>query len=272
MVVAGRQGLDQITTGNYNLCLGHSSVANPTSAYGTYGAGHALTTSDSSNILIQAYGTSGWSNVLKIGDGTGTNAGQINTTYICGIYGKTPSGTKNVALIDSNDQLGSVASLTDHGILLGSCTSAITATAAPTDGQLLIGSSSNDPVLATLTAGTNVTVTNGAGSISLSSTINAINDQTDSYQLVAGDAGKFITMTKATSNTLTVPKDATVNFAIGTYITVYQGGAGTTTFAPEDGTITIRSRSSYLNISAQYGVAKLYKIASNLWSLSGDLA
>lgn len=112
VVVTGRQGLDQITTGNYNLCLGHSSVANPTSAYGMYGAGHALTTSDSSNILIQAYGTSGWSNVLKIGDGTGTNAGQINTTYICGIYGKTPVGTMNVALVDSNNQLGSTSLLT----------------------------------------------------------------------------------------------------------------------------------------------------------------
>lgn len=38
-----------------------------------------------------------------------------------------------------------------------------------TNGELLIGSTSNDPVPATLTAGAGMTITNGAGSISLSS-------------------------------------------------------------------------------------------------------
>lgn len=58
------------------------------------------------------------------------------------------------------------ATFTDHGILLGSGTDAITATAAPTNGQLLIGSTGNDPVLGTLTApAAGITITEGAGSI-----------------------------------------------------------------------------------------------------------
>ena len=57
--------------------------------------------------------------------------------------------------------------LTDHGILLGSGTGAITATAAPTNGQLLIGSTGIDPVVANLTGGTGITVTNGAGTITI---------------------------------------------------------------------------------------------------------
>ena len=62
-----------------------------------------------------------------------------------------------------------VGTLTDGGILLGSGTGAITVTAQPTNGQLLIGSGGADPVLANLTGTLNqVNVTNGAGSITLS--------------------------------------------------------------------------------------------------------
>ena len=99
-----------------------------------------------------------------------------------GIYGVTPAGTINVALVDSNGQFGSVANLavaqggtgastlTDHGILLGSGTGAITPLGAATDGQLPIGSTGADPVLATITAGSGISVTNGAGSITIAAT------------------------------------------------------------------------------------------------------
>ena len=60
--------------------------------------------------------------------------------------------------------------LTDGGVLLGSGTSAVTATAVLTNGQLLIGDGTGDPTVGTLTAGSNVTITNGAGSITIAST------------------------------------------------------------------------------------------------------
>jgi len=57
-------------------------------------------------------------------------------------------------------------SLTDGGIMLGSGTSAVTVTAQPTNGQLLIGSTGVDPVLGTLTApAAGITITEGAGSV-----------------------------------------------------------------------------------------------------------
>ncbi len=60
------------------------------------------------------------------------------------------------------------SSLTDGGIILGSGAGAVTVTAQPTNGQLLIGSTGVDPVLATLTGTANeIDVTNGAGSITL---------------------------------------------------------------------------------------------------------
>ena len=59
------------------------------------------------------------------------------------------------------------ATLTDGGVLLGSGTGAVTALGQATNGQLVIGSTGADPVLATLTGGANITVTNSAGGISI---------------------------------------------------------------------------------------------------------
>ena len=59
------------------------------------------------------------------------------------------------------------SSLTDGGILLGSGTGAITALGQATNGQIPIGSTGGDPVLATITGGANITVTNSAGGISI---------------------------------------------------------------------------------------------------------
>jgi len=59
------------------------------------------------------------------------------------------------------------STLTDGGILLGSGTGAITALGQATNGQIPIGSTGGDPVLATITGGANITVTNSAGGISI---------------------------------------------------------------------------------------------------------
>lgn len=62
---------------------------------------------------------------------------------------------------------------TAHSLLVGQGTSAITALGAATNGQLPIGSTGNDPVLATLTAGSGISITNAAGSITIASTAQA---------------------------------------------------------------------------------------------------
>ena len=62
------------------------------------------------------------------------------------------------------------STLTDGGVLLGSGTGAVTALGQATNGQLVIGRVGADPVLATLTGGSNITVTNGSGSISIAAT------------------------------------------------------------------------------------------------------
>jgi len=62
-----------------------------------------------------------------------------------------------------------VNTLTDHGLMLGSGVGTVTSLAEATDGQIPIGSTGNDPVLATLTAGAGVVIGNAAGAITISS-------------------------------------------------------------------------------------------------------
>jgi len=81
-------------------------------------------------------------------------------------------GTITIGIVDpliaSKGGTG-LATITNHGLMLGSGTGAVTVLAEGTDGQLPIGSTGNDPVLATLTGTANrVTVANAAGSITLS--------------------------------------------------------------------------------------------------------
>jgi hypothetical protein len=90
------------------------------------------------------------------------------------------SGTFSAGTLSVPNGGTGATSLTDGGVLLGSGTGAITATAQPTDGQLLIGSTGTDPVLATLTAGTNISITNAAGSITIDAT-SASNTVTGTY-------------------------------------------------------------------------------------------
>jgi len=70
---------------------------------------------------------------------------------------------------------------TDHGVLIGSgTTGAITALGVATNGQLLIGSTGADPALQAISAGEAITITNGAGSITI-----ACEDATDANKGVA---------------------------------------------------------------------------------------
>jgi hypothetical protein len=59
------------------------------------------------------------------------------------------------------------STLTDHGVLLGSGTDPITALGAMTNGQLVIGSTGADPVVASITDGEGIDITAGAGTLTI---------------------------------------------------------------------------------------------------------
>ena len=97
-------------------------------------------------------------------------------------------------------------------------------------------------------------------------TSNAINAQTVSYTLVAGDNGKIVTMNSASGITLTVPSGLPAGFNA----TIIQLGAGSVGFTSASG-VTLNSFASSLNMAGQHGAAAVISYATNIFNLSGTL-
>lgn len=91
-----------------------------------------------------------------------------------------------------------------------------------------------------------------------------------SYTFSLFDTGKTLVFSNSSSISLTVPLESSANFAIGQMFTILQKGTGQITISGSVG-VTINSLSGNNKISGQYGEARLVKIASNEWLLSGDL-
>lgn len=137
------------------------------------------------------------SSISITGDSGGALTGNA-FTFTGGTTGLTFSGavateTLTGTLVVSNGGTGR-ATLTNHGLLVGAGTSAITQLGAATNGQLPIGSTGADPVLATLSAGTNIAITNGAGTISIAANTTsqvvaytAVNHAASPYTVLSAD-------------------------------------------------------------------------------------
>jgi hypothetical protein len=98
-----------------------------------------------------------------------------------------------------------------------------------------------------------------------------LNAQTGTtYTFVATDAGYLVTLTNAAAIALTVPLNSSVPFAIGTQITITQGGVGTVTVAGAVG-VTVNSADGDLKLRTQWSSATIIKIATNSWILIGDI-
>ena len=97
------------------------------------------------------------------------------------------------------------------------------------------------------------------------------NRQTGSYTLVIDDNNKVLEMNVAGANNLTVPPNSSVAFAVGTVVELFQYGAGQTTVVAGAG-VTIRSSGGKLKLTGQYSAASLRKIATDEWSLVGDIS
>lgn len=90
------------------------------------------------------------------------------------------------------------------------------------------------------------------------------------YTAVLGDANTYIQFTNASSITFTIPSNASVAFPVGTVIEMEQAGAGALSVAAGAG-VTVNSRSSDLTLAGQYAVAFVKKVATNTWTMNGDL-
>jgi hypothetical protein len=101
----------------------------------------------------------------------------------------------------------------------------------------------------------------------------AINPQTvTAYTLVLADAGKMVTSSNGSAQTITVPPTLSpTDFAVGTQIIIQNIGSANATLAQGSG-VTINSKDSNKEIDGQWAAATLIKTATNVWTLIGSLA
>lgn len=140
-----------------------SVTANPISFLNTRissGAAVALTITAPS-VVSMTNCTIDSSNVVHVATGTGTiNLSNVNFAdeNIVDVVTK---------VFDSLTQIGSLRISDLYSGALYADAGVVDTVGAMTDGELLIGSTGNPPVAATITAGAGITVTNGAGTISI---------------------------------------------------------------------------------------------------------
>lgn len=91
---------------------------------------------------------------------------------------------------------------------------------------------------------------------------NGLNAQTGTtYTLVAGDAGKTITLSNASPVAVTLPQDSTADLPDGAVVTFYNLGAGAVTISQGTGA-TLQGGSISL---AQYEVTSVIKLSANTY-------
>lgn len=96
------------------------------------------------------------------------------------------------------------------------------------------------------------------------------------YTLASTDQYQVLVITSnASAKTVSIPTDATTNFAIGTAITVLNTGAADTTISaatPGTTTVTSAGGTSASPKIGQYKSAVAIKTAANTWSVVGAIA
>ncbi len=160
--------------------------------------------------------------------------------------------------------------LTAHSLTLGQGTSAITALGAATNGQIPVGSTGADPVLATISVGTGLMVTNGAGTITLTATGGGVSwtDVTGTSQSAAINNG--YTANNAGLVTITLP----VTAAYGSILRIVGKGAGGWKLAQNasqlihfNGSVSTTGATGFIASSAQYDCVELLcTVADTTWT------
>lgn len=228
----GKRWINSITGDEYTL-FSISTTGGVQSATwgllgGTSGALNTLTTDDLTVVTPVAgnINLAGTGSLATTGSGATATVGLVNLTNHNVLVGAgtatmtkvAPSDTSGVALVSqgaaADPHFGTVVvagggtgatSLTAHGVLVGEGTSAVTALAVGTNGQVLLGSTGADPAFGTLTTSTGVKFTTGAASL-------AVDLQQGGYAVNAASTG----VTIAVQNAYTVTQAAQTSFALPT--------------------------------------------------------
>ena len=204
---------------------------------------------------------------LSGASGTGNFAGSVSPSFT------TPAlGTPTAGVLTSCTGLpvgtGLVAGTNSSTLVTGSTGTPVWS-GTMSNGQLIIGSTGATPTAATLTAGSGITITNGAASITISSSTSGMTWSTFTCTTQASAVNNGYITNNAGSVTVTLP----TTFAIGDEIEVKGLGAGGWVLAAGTAT-TVRIGSSTttsagsLTSANQYDTVKVTGLVANTtWSV-----
>jgi hypothetical protein len=106
----------------------------------------------------------------------------------------------------------------------------------------------------------------------LANSLVSINAQTGTaYNVGTADVGKLVTLNNASAQTITIPANASVAFAIGDQINFLNLSTGTATFVA-GGTAVIRSAGGKLKLTTQYAVCTVLKWDTDAWIMVGNVS
>jgi hypothetical protein len=137
-----------------------------------------------------------------------------------------------------------VDTLTPNAALYATTGGQIVSTAALTDGQILVGSTGNVPVATTITAGTGISVTNAAGSITIATT-----------------AGSHVTSFSAGTTGLTPNTATTGDVTLAGTLAVANGGTGLTALGTANQVFGVNAGATaaeYKTLSAGTGMSVVH--------------
>lgn len=168
-----------------------------------------------------------------------------------------------------------VASPTAHGILVGEGASAVTPIVLAA-GQVLIGTTSSDPVGADLTAGTGVSITSATGSITINATGGGLTWSTvTAATLAAAVNNAYVLNHAATACVVTLPATAALGSKISFRGLAASGGwtiTANTSQTIQFGNQVSSSAGSWSSTDAGDGCDVECIVANSVWTLSNAVS
>ena len=256
---------------DFNLLTGKVYEINGTTvlsatALGTEVVGSSLTS-------VGTIGTGTWQGTVVTGQYGGTGVANTGKTITVSGNVTIGSSTHTVEFVTSDNTsitlpttgtlvtLGGTESLTNKTL-----TSPIVTTPTLT---LSTSASTTDSRVSWDSTNKKIQVGNGTTTLDFASSTIITNAQTASYTLVLADKDKLVEIDNASANNLTIPLNSSVEFPIGTQITVLQTGTGTTTLVATGG-VTLNATPGLI-LRARWSSVTLIKRGTDTWVAVGDL-
>ncbi len=180
--------------------------------------------------------TNGAGSISVANSGVTSLTGSSNQITVSASTGAVTVSLPSAVIIDTSL---TVSGLTSNSFLYSGVAGLLTTTSAPSNGQLLIGSTGGSPVISTITAGTGISVTNAAGSITITNT----NTVTEPFYTSSSRA-----IISGVANTFTAVSSTSGGAVIG-------GTTSTSTIVASAGGVIIGGRSMIVTISGGPGSA-----------------